>query len=134
MFFIVEMVDLREIFLSINPSREKFIEELKEQRKVLANRISRSETISTLATIQSEESTMNGLSSGINEGLSMSNSSTSVQARSFSSVTNAQELEDLKSCGDAFDEVIFKLMTNRIANLVPYFGEKSKIGSSCCSR
>jgi hypothetical protein len=99
------MVDIKTIFKSVHPSREEFQESLKEQRRILTQRMRKAETISTLATIQAEESSSHGMGSVLHEGLSSFGSAAGGQARSFSSVTNAQEIEDRKVGGDAFDEV-----------------------------
>lgn len=137
MLSVVKMVNIDEIFKAISPTREEFSKELAKQRKILSQRISKAQTISTLATIQSEESRSNGVGSAINEGLSYASSSSSnVQsARSFSSVTKAQEIEDQKVAGNSFDEVINCNLCNTliICCLVSYFGHKSKIGHFGCS-
>lgn len=91
------MLDIKEIFQSVQPTREQFNEDLKEQRRVLAQRIKKAETISTFA------ESSGGLNVPLNEG-PVSNGSSN-QIRSFSSIVYAQEVEDKKACGEAFDEV-----------------------------
>jgi hypothetical protein len=103
-----------EIFQVVSPSREKFAEHLKEQRKVLTQRISEAETISTLATIQSEDSKSNGLNS-LNDNIY--SSSSAAPTRSFSSVLNAQEIEDQKLSSDVFKEASLHLKMCNIFSL-----------------
>jgi hypothetical protein len=105
----VNMINIKEIFQCVHPTREQFTEELKEQRKVLVKRVTKAATISTLATIQVEESQSNGnVAARLDDAIYSSSTSTNVQSRQFSSVINAQELEDEKMAGEAFDEVMIK--------------------------